>query len=133
MKSEINLFVIIAIFFAVVGVAYGVVTGWSEPVGAVALLLSSALGAMISFYLWKTARSLPERPDDDPNGEIAQIEGAYGTFSPYSWWPLWLGLAGALVFLGIAVQMWIAVAGGVMGVWAVCGWTFEYFTGEHAH
>ncbi len=133
MKQEVNLFIFVTVFFAVVGLAYGIVTDWTEPVGAVALLLCGGLGVMVAFYLWKTARTLPTRPDDDPEGEIEQIAGAYGTFSPYSWWPLWLALAGALVFLGVGIQMWIAVAGGIMGIWAVIGWTMEYFIGEHAH
>ena len=68
MKIEFKLFLIIAGFFAPVGLIYGFVTKWSEPVGPVALLLCSGLGMMIAFYLWATGRRLPERPVDNPVG-----------------------------------------------------------------
>ena len=66
MKIEYKLFVILAAFFAPVGVVYGIFTEWEEPVGPAGLFLSAGLGAMIAFYLWATARRLPERPEDNP-------------------------------------------------------------------
>ena len=133
MKTEIQFFAVIGVFFAIVAAAYGFVTGWAEPVGWVALFLSGGLGFMIAFFLWNTARKLPLRPDDDEDGEIEQAEGAYGAFAPFSWWPLWLGLSAALIFLGVGVTLWVAAFGFIMGVWALVGWTFEFYRGEHAH
>lgn len=133
MKTEVQFFGGLGVFFAAVGLLYGFWTGWVEPVGWVALGLSGGLGFMIAFFLWNTARKLPLRPDDDEDGEIEQAEGPYGAFSPYSWWPLWLALAGALIFLGVAVGFWVAAFGAILGVWALCGWVFEYYNGEHAH
>lgn len=133
MKVEINFFGLIGLFFGAVAVAYGLVTEWAEPVGWVALALCAGLGFMIAFYLWIVARKLPLRPDDDEHGEIEMAEGPYGTFAPHSWWPLWLALSASIVFLGIAVGLWVAAFGAIIGVWAVCGWVFEYYTGEHAH
>jgi len=133
MKVEIQFFAVIGVFFAAVAAFYGFWTGWVEPVGWVALSLCAGLGFMIAFFLWNTARKLPLRPDDDEDGEIDQIAGAYGAFSPFSWWPLWLALSASLIFLGVAVAMWIAAFGAILGVWALCGWVFEYYSGEHAH
>lgn len=132
MKAETKLFVILGVFFAGCGVAYGLLTEWEEPVGWVALLLSAGLGLMIAFFLWRAGADLPPRPDDDPDGEIAAQAGDYGEFSPYSWWPLWLALAGALIFLGVAVGFWVFFLGAVFGVYALVGWVFEYYKGEHA-
>jgi hypothetical protein len=132
MKIEYKLFVILAAFFVPVGVAYGYFTHWSEPVGVTGLFLSAGLGAMIAFYLLVTGRRLPERPEDNPGGEIAEQEGDYGFFSPHSWWPLPLAAAGALCFLGLAVGWWLFIIGAVVGVVALIGWTFEYFKGPHA-
>ncbi|NYF96832.1 cytochrome c oxidase subunit 4 [Janibacter cremeus] len=133
MKTEIGFFAGIGVFFVAVGMLYGFWSDWVEPVGWVALNLCGGLGFMIAFFLWAVGRKLPARPEDDEHGEIEEQEGAYGAFSPYSWWPLWLALSGTLIFLGVAVAYWIAAFGLIMGVWAVCGWTFEYFKGEFAH
>ena len=133
MKVETGFFAGIGVFFVAVGIWYGLWTDWVEPVGWVALNLCGGLGFMIAFSLWSAARKLPARPEDTPDGEIDEQEGAYGTFAPFSWWPLWLAISGSLVFLGVALAYWIAGLGMIMGVWAVCGWTFEYYKGEHAH
>ena len=133
MKVEIVFFAGIGVFFIAIGLLYGFWTGWVEPVGWVALNLCGGLGLMIAFFLWAIGRKLPYRPEDNEDGEIHEQEGAYGAFAPYSWWPLWLALAGALVFLGVAVAYWMAALGMIMGAWAVIGWTFEYFKGDFAH
>lgn len=133
LKPEIVFFAGIGAFFLAVALLYGFWTGWTEEVGWVALFLCAGLGFMVAFFLWSVARKLPARPEDDEHGEIAQQEGPYGTFAPYSWWPLWLSLSAALIFLGVAVTPFIAAFGLIMGVWAVCGWVFEFYVGENAH
>ncbi|MBM6546189.1 cytochrome c oxidase subunit 4 [Janibacter sp. YIM B02568] len=133
MKPEIKLFAVIGIFFVFAATLYGAWTGWGEPVGWVALYLCAGLGFMISFYLWKTASKLPLRPEDNLDGEIEEQAGNYGAFTPYSWWPLWLGLSASIIFLGVAAGFWIAVFGVVLGVYALIGWVFEHYKGEHAH
>lgn len=103
----------------------------TEWVGIVGLIMGGLLGFMIAFYLWRTRIKLPTDPSDEPEGEIGQISGDYGFFSPYSWWPLWLALTAALIFLGVAVGWWIAFIGLFFGVPALIGWTFEYWKGPH--
>ena len=132
MKIEYKLFIILAAFFAPLGVIYGIFTHLKEPVGPAGLFLSAGLGAMIAFYLWATARRLPERPEDNPSGEISEQEGEYGFFSPHSWWPLPLAAGAAMCFLGLAVGMWLLIIGAALGAVALVGWTFEYFKGPHA-
>jgi hypothetical protein len=131
-KNEYKLFLYLAGFFAPVGIFYGIFTHWEEPVGPAGLFLSAGLGLMVAFYLWATSRRLPERPEDNPSGEIAEQEGEYGFFSPHSWWPLALGGAAALCFLGLAVGWWLFIIGASFGTLALVGWTFEYFKGPHA-
>jgi hypothetical protein len=132
MKTETRIFTQLAAFFVVVALIYGFATRWNEPVGVAGLFLSAGLGAMIALYLGVTGRRLPERPEDNPNGEIEEQEGDYGFFSPHSWWPLALGATAAVCFLGLAVGWWLFIIGAVFGVVALVGWTFEYFKGPHA-
>ena len=95
-------------------------------------LFSAAMVAMIGWYIGVTAKTLPGlRPEDDRYGHIDQISGHYGHFAPYSWWPLWLALAAAVVFLGVAMGWWIVYIGSVFLVFAVIGWVYEYFSGAH--
>ena len=107
-------------------------TGFGEPVGGVALFLCGGLGLMIAYFLWVTGRKLPSRPEDNPGAEIDEQEGEYGVFSPYSWWPLWLGATAAVCFLGLAVGWWLFIIGAAFGIFALVGWTFESYSGRNA-
>ena len=132
MKVEYKLFVVIGGFFSAVGLIYGMVTHWREPVGPFGLFLSAGLSTLIAFYLWETGRKLDPRPEDDLLAPISAAEGEYGFFSPHSWWPLPLAAGAALIFLGLAVGWWLVIIGMVVGAMALIGWTFEYFRGENA-
>jgi hypothetical protein len=132
MKIEYRMFAVLAVFFAFAGLLYGFWGHWKEPVGVVGLVLATLLAAMIAFYAWFTGKRMGLRPDDDDFGDIDQFEGDFGFFSPYSWWPLFLGASAALCFLGLAVGWWLFIIGASFGVVALIGWTFEYFKGEHA-
>lgn len=133
MFVETMLFFGLVAFFVIVGVAYGMLTGWAEPVGAVALLLVAALCGLVGFFFWMIGRRMTPRLEDDPLATIAQGAGEYGEFSPHSWWPLVLGLAAAIVFLGVAVGWWICVFGVVLGIIGLVGLLFEFSRGQHAH
>jgi hypothetical protein len=132
MKVEYKLFVMIGGFFGVVGIIYGMVTHWGEPVGPFGLFLGAGLSSLIAFYLWETGRKLDPRPEDDPLAPISAAEGEYGFFSPHSWWPLTVAASTAVLFLGLAVGWWLAIIGIFLAALATIGWTYEYFRGEHA-
>lgn len=132
MKVEYRLFVVIAVFFFTMAVIYGLASGWTEPVGPVALALCGLLGTMVAYYLWFTGRRLPLRPEDNPAAQIAEQEGEYGFFSPHSWWPLFVGITAGICFLGLAIGWWLFIIGATFGAIATVGWAFEYFHGEHA-
>lgn len=134
MRVEAKLFGYGSIPFAIVAAIYAWWTSRSaqgiEPVGVVCLLLLAVMVGMIGGYLGITGRKLDARPEDDLDGEISDAEGDYGFFSPHSWWPLALGGAALLLFLGIAVGWWIFLVGIVFGVIGLLGWSFEYFRGD---
>ncbi|MGB5953750.1 MAG: cytochrome c oxidase subunit 4 [Ornithinimicrobium sp.] len=132
MQAETKLFAILIPFFVVMSVIYAYFTGLGEWVGIVGLVLTACLCGFVAFYLWLTARKIDERPEDRLDGEIAEASGDYGFFSPHSWWPLWLGLASAVLFLGVAVGWWLFIIAAPFAIWATIGWTFQYFRGEHA-
>jgi hypothetical protein len=133
MKVESRLFLVICLFFTPIGLIYGFWTHWNELVGPFGLFLTAGLSALISFYLAVTGRRFQERPEDNPNANISEQEGDYGFFTPYSWWPLWMGMSGAVCFLGLAVGWWLFIIGAFFAVIAVVGWVFEHYRGEYAN
>jgi hypothetical protein len=132
MKTFTSLTGLVAVFFAVVGVSYGLLSHW-EAVGSTALLLTGAFLGMISAYLALLVRRVDEQPSDDPYAEIEQGAGDQGVYSPWSWWPLVIAAAAATCFLGLAVGWWVLYIGLALGVVGLVGWVFEFSRGQHAH
>lgn len=133
MKVEYKVFLALTPFFALIAVIYGVWTGWNEPVGTVALLLTAGLVGMIGSYLVLTARKIDDRPEDDPEGLIEEGAGDQGVYAPWSWWPLITAASAAIVFTAVAVGWWLMYIGVAIGIVALVGWVFEFSRGQHAH
>lgn len=145
MGANAKLFWVIAAFFFVVAGIYvvwslngsanpaGGVPGKVEWVGAVALALCGALGVLIAFYLTRLHRAQGgELPEDRVDANIDDGDAEQGYFSPWSWWPMVLAFGVALVFLGLAVGVWVSLIGGPIALIAVVGWIFEYYRGNFA-
>ncbi|HET7414180.1 MAG TPA: cytochrome c oxidase subunit 4 [Arthrobacter sp.] len=133
MKVETYIFGLGIFFFLPAAIVYGFMTGWGEWVGIIGLLLITGLCAMIGFYLGFTGRRVGARPEDRTDGEIHEGAGEQGHFSPWSWWPLVLGAACAVGFLGLAIGWWIVFIAGGFAIVALIGWVYEYSRGSHAH
>ena len=131
MRNETWVFGICTIFFVLVAPAYWLITG--DPTGTTALVMTTLLTALITFYLGFHARRMEPRPEDRKEGEIAEGAGELGFFPPYSWWPLWCAMCLATMVLGVAVGWWLFIIGTALGAVALCGLIFEYYRGEHAH
>ena len=131
MRASGRLFALLATFFTLTGVVYWWLS--NEPAGTAALIFTGALGFLIAFYLLFTARRVEPLPEDDDEGDIAEGAGPQGFFSPYSWWPLPVGLGGAIVALGFVFLMWwMIILGGLVTLFGVTGMLFEYYHGEFA-
>ncbi len=131
MKVEGWLFSLIAVFLIPVTALYWY---WSkDPTGTTVLILTFGLCFLIGFYLLKTAGRIDPRPEDDPEAHIADAAGDLGFFSPYSWWPLVVAASCAMAFLGIVFGWWLFVLSIPFAAFAVMGFVFEYYRGEHQH
>lgn len=131
MKVEGLIFVVVAVFFLIVTPIYWFMS--EDPTGTTALTLTFGLGALVSFYLLTTSRKVHPRPEDRQDGEIEELAGEYGFFSPYSWWPLACAASAAVVFAGLVFGWWLFIIGAAMSTVAVNGMVYEYYRGEHAH
>lgn len=132
MRKEAMLF-LGGLVFIPLAVVYGFMTHFTEWVGFPAILLMGVMCTMIGVYLYKHSLVIGERPEDRTDGEIAEKAGVYGSFAPWSWWPLALALGAATVFLGMAVGFWIAYIGLGLALVGIIGWVFEHSRGEWAH
>ena len=133
MKSSLIVFLVNAVFFMVVAIAYGLYTDFTESVGFVGLLLLGFMSAMIGVYLWMTDRRVGRQPQDNEGAEIADADADYGFFSPWSWWPITCAAGAAIFFYGMAMGWWIVPFGAVIGLIAMFGIAYEHDRGDHAH
>ena len=139
MKTNVHLLWVLTVFFAIVTVVYVVWSlldpfhGQIEWAGTFMLGLSTLLMAFVAFYLDKVhAAQGGELPEDRLDGNIDDGDPEMGFFSPWSWWPIFLAAATALLFLGLAVGIWICFIGLGLGLIALTGWVYEYYRGLFA-
>ena len=132
MKAEAWIFGICTAFFALVSPSYWFITG--DPTGTSALVMTTLLALLVTFYLGFHATRMEPRPEDRKDGEIADGAGELGFFPPFSWWPLWAALCLSTIVFALAMTAWwLAIIGVVVGAIALSGWVFEYYRGEFRH
>ena len=94
---------------------------------------ASNSGWKITFFRF-VARRIDTRPEDYEGAEISDGAGELGFFSPHSWWPILIALAGSTAAIGIALWLpWLIVAGVVFILASVAGLVFEYYVGPEKH
>ncbi|OBI41751.1 cytochrome C oxidase subunit IV [Mycobacterium kyorinense] len=139
MHIEARLFEFIAAFFVVVAVIYGVLTtlfatGGVEWAGTTALVLTAGLAIIVATFFRFVARRLDTRPEDYEGAEISDGAGELGFFSPHSWWPVLIALAGSVTAVGIGLWLpWLIAAGVVFVLASAAGLVFEYYLGPEKH
>jgi hypothetical protein len=124
MKSGYRLFIGLAFFYAVVAVFYWKLGG--EPLGVTAIALSAGFAGIIGFYLWFNDRRTGLLPSDNDEGEISDLAGELGFFSPHSWWPLVVALSACATGLGLVLGWWLTVIALGSLMIGVLGFTLEY-------
>ncbi|MFM6980997.1 MAG: cytochrome c oxidase subunit 4 [Micrococcales bacterium] len=141
MKTNARLFLLLTVFYAVDAGAYFFLSlmwqpkhGGFEVIGTAALAMLAVLSGFIYFYVNKSANNLGATPpEDNLNGNIEDGDSEIGFFSPWSWWPFFLGLFGAITFASLAVGWWLTFIGVPLALVALIGFVFEYSRGQHAH
>ena len=104
-----------------------------EWAGTIGIGLAGILSAFIAFYLGRTHRAAGgDLPEDRLDANIDDGDPEQGFFSPWSWWPFLLASGCALLFMGIAIGVWISFIGAVITVISLVGWVYEYYRGHFA-
>jgi hypothetical protein len=139
MHIEARLFEIIAAFFVLTAILYGILTwrfatGGEEWAGTTALALTGGLAMITATFFRFIERRLDTRPEDYEGAEISDGAGELGFFAPHSWWPILIALAGSVAATGIALWLpWLIVAGVVFILATAAGLVFEYYVGPEKH
>jgi hypothetical protein len=128
MKVEGYLFGFLAVFLLPVDIVYWFTS--HDPTGTTAMALAVLLGALVSSYLFVTARRIDERPEDNQDAEVSDGAGEIGFFSPYSWAPLWCAGSAAMIFAGVVFGWWLVFLGAAFAVPAGGSMVFEYYTDD---
>jgi hypothetical protein len=136
MNSTIWIFLVMAGFFTLADIAYGVWThlefGAVEPIGTAAIGLLVIMSIFIAFYLWISMRRAGNLPEDNLDGEISDEAGEVGFFAPWSWWPFAIGLFLMFVFASLAVGWWLFFLSAPLAVIGLVGFVFEHHRGAWA-
>lgn len=127
LRTEMRIFGFWTVFFAIVAGVYWWFTYGQEPAGTAALGVTALISAALTLYLWWTGRKTNERPEDDPDGEIDDVEGDYGYFAPHSIWPPLLALTASIAMFGLAIGWWLILLDVPLALFALIGWSFEHF------
>ena len=141
MKANINMFWILAAFCGAADTMYII---WSisdkthggsiEWVGTLGIGLAGILAAFIAFYIGRVHASQGGAlPEDRLDANIDDGDPELGFFSPWSWWPVMLASSLSLMFLGLAVGVWITFIGAALVIISLVGWVYEYYRGHFAH
>ena len=125
MKVSWQLFIGLALFYALMTIIYWQVGG--EPVGIGGMLLAAALAGMVGFYLWFTQRRIGQiLPEDNLTALIADGAGDLGFYSPHSWWPLPVALSMCALTLSLIIGWWLTVISLGALVISIIGMVTEY-------
>lgn len=145
MRTNARLFWLLTVFYLFAASAYffwtandlswrnGENTDSFEVIGTAAIAMLAVMSGFIAFYLQKTHRVQGPVPEDLPDAKIADGAGEIGFFAPWSWWPFFLGLFGALAFTALAVGWWLFIIALPLSLIAIIGFVFEFSRGQHAH
>lgn len=132
MKTESRIFWMLTAFFFLAAIVYLVLS--REPVGSAGLFLTGGLSLIIGGYFWFVSRRLELRPEDNPEGEVADGAGDVGFFSPGSYWPIGVAASAALIGISLAFfYIWALVISMVLLLFTVGGLVFEYHLKPSEH
>ncbi|MEY4367707.1 MAG: hypothetical protein RLZ28_1122 [Actinomycetota bacterium] len=137
MKTNARLFWLLAVFYLVDDAGYVVWNqvsyGRLEPIGTAAIAMLVFLAAFIAFYLGNTAKNQGVVPEDRLDAEVEDGDFEQGHFSPYSWWPFFLGIGCALAFASLAIGWWLFFIAFPIAMIALVRFVYEYYSGANAH
>ena len=128
MKVEWRLFAGVGLFVLPFAALYWVTS--YEPAGSVVLGFFIASLLYLSGWLFLQGRRTGARPEDRTDAGPDDGEAVVGWFPDRSIWPLVIGIASAILGLGLVFGRWVALPGVVLLAVAVVAFARESHVGE---
>jgi hypothetical protein len=135
LQVEAWIFLALTGFFGLAAILYAIFAGADEPVGVVALVLTTGLSGIIGSFLAFSSRRLEgARPEDNEDAHISDGAGDLGFFSPGSYWPFGMALAAAFTAIATAfLLVWLMIISIGFLLITICGLLFEYHRRAPSH
>jgi hypothetical protein len=124
MSTASRIWLALAGFLLIAGAVYGITS--HEVAGAPLLLVGGATFC----YLWLVGRSVVRRTEIRDESQGQAEEGEVHVASTI--WPFVFSIAGAIIAIGLIVNVWILVIGALVFALAAAGW-FREVLRSHAH
>jgi len=136
-RSNARLFWLLAVFYVLDDIGY---TVWNyvsygkwEIIGTAAIGMLVALSCFIAYYLGSAAKNQGAVPEDRLDAEVEDGDFEQGHFSPWSWWPFFLGIGCALAFASLAIGWWLFFIAFPIAIISLVRFVYEYYSGANAH
>lgn len=140
MRATIILMAVIAGFFFLCSAVYtfwhmAAYDGRVEWAGTLGMALTGLMAVLIGFYLVLVRRGQHghEHPSDRLEADIDDADPEEGQFSPWSWWPIGVGAALAVVFASLAGPTFLIPIGVSLLLLMLVGWVYEHYRGNFSH
>lgn len=136
MRANIAILWTLSVFFLLSAAGYTIwhmlaYDGAVEWVGSMGMGLCAVLAAFLAAYLGIVHRtSGGVLPEDDQAALIDDGDPELGHFAPWSWWPIALAGALMLMFMGLAISVFLLPIGAALVVIMLVGWVYEYYRGN---
>jgi len=136
MKTNVMLFGLLTVFFAIFAVIYPTWNyfgeGRIEWVGNIAIALTMIMFLLLGSFLYLNLRRQGGTlPEDSDTADIDDGDTEMGFYLPWSWWPFFAGAAGGVLMLAMAVGPWLALFSLGLVLITFIGWFFEPFRGAY--
>lgn len=105
MKVQMIMWMMIALFYAIVGAIYLALSG--DPAGATVLLIACPFGGLVAGWLWHHQHDSPTFAADRVDGDPTDETGIVGTYTSDSIRPLALAVGFVAAWLGLVVGLWL--------------------------
>jgi hypothetical protein len=136
-KFNANLFYFLTAFYFIDAAGYALwwynTNGGYEPIGTAAIAMLGFMSIFLAFYINNTRKRSGALPEDIETANIEDGDSEIGFFAPWSWWPFFLGLFGAMAFASLAVGWWMFFIALPLALVALIGFVFEHSRGQFAH